>query len=213
MSRGSTMKLLYWQHMFFFLSLLLENFVQVFKVAQIWGTDSPGFRGMNFRPSAYLYSGTNQTHGPTTTPHTHLRLEDRYGLDPGPNSEPWLGPPHIARRSKMLGLMLSSSISLIQWHTIHGSPWWTLMCFWVSRHWWGSGHRGQGSMGGTQPCPIACTPRGRKNQEEGRREAGVTFPSPPLICSTTDPHPGGAWDLLSPITYSHGHTGIWMLSS
>lgn len=107
--------------------------------------------------------------------------------------------------------MLSSSISLIQWHTIHGSPCWTLMCFWVSRHWWGSGHRGQGSMGGAQPCPIACTPRGGKirRREEGRQE----LPSPHHLRRLQHHGPPSWWGLRPSVPHHLQPWSRWHLNA
>lgn len=128
-------------------------------------------------------------------------LGDRYGLDPGQNSEPWLCPPHIARRLKILVLMLSSSIALIQWQAIGGSSWWTLTCFWVSEVGvrWGGGRRGQGSGGGghshaPRSAPPARDHQGRakvRRKEEGRQELPAPSPPPSTVAPRT-PTPGRA---------------------
>lgn len=136
-------------------------------------------------------------------------LWDRCGVDPGPISEPWLGPPLIERRLKMLGFLMLKLLCCS--YTVTGDTWKPLVtpCLFLSEQAVvGRWVQRTGQHGGAQPCPAVCAPSQRplrgagggtkiRRREEGRQELPVPSPPPPTVAPRTPTpgtasHPGGA---------------------
>ena len=129
-------------------------------------------------------------------------LGDRYLFSLGPNSEPWLGSPHIARRLKTLGLMLSSSVALTQRQATRGAPVHprlfrgelVLLGRWAQR----TGQRGGHSRAPRSARPVTDWRGGgerksREGSKAGRQESPGPLPPPSAVPPQTPTAGAASW--------------------
>lgn len=143
-----------------------------------------------------------------------------YGLDPDPNPGPWLGPPYIARRLKMFGLIFTFSIALTHrappnrnYVEAPGQLSCVSECVDSDRV-VGTEDRAAFDGGNNQGLHSQTeTSKGEWKSRVTRKGGRITSPChlhQPWHCGPPCQalHPGRNWNLLSPVLYSHHHSSI-----